>query len=271
MPFIPSIVPPTVAAPAWWHIFHHDQLLMCSEQERVHLPYIVNLQELGLTPLRTQYLGALDGVPCFVAEIEPPNITLPEQMTFQGLRALFDVFPEELFRLAGRAFHIMDWDRTHQYCGKCGTPTTTSATERAKVCPTCGLTAYPRISPAVIVAVIKDRDILLAHSKRFVNDMYSVLAGFVEPGETFEDCVHREIREEVGIDVTDIRYFGSQPWPFPNSLMVGFTARYAGGEITVDGVEINDAAWFSASRLPRIPGKISISRALIDWFIETYK
>ncbi len=142
--------------------------------------------------------------------------------------------------------------------------------QRAKACPYCQLTIYPRISPAVIVAVIKEQQILLAHAPRFPQGFYSVIAGFVEPGETFEDCVHREVREEVGIEAADIRYFGNQPWPFPDSLMVGFTARYAGGEITVDHDEILEAGWFCADKLPEIPGKVSIARKLIDWFVENY-
>ena len=125
--------------------------------------------------------------------------------------------------------------------------------------------------PAVIVAVIKGNQILLAHSKRFPAKFYSVLAGFVEPGETLEECIHREILEEVGVTVKNIRYFGSQPWPFPNSLMVAFTADYAGGKISIDGNEIMDAGWFTADNLPPIPAKISIARRLIDWFVEKHQ
>ena len=143
--------------------------------------------------------------------------------------------------------------------------------ERAKICLKCGLINYPRISPAIIVAVVKKNQILLARSERFPTGFYSVLAGFVEPGETFEDCVKREVKEEVGLDVKNIRYFGSQPWPFPDSLMVGFTADYDGGKILIDKTEIKDAGWFTAHDLPQIPGKISIARRLIDWFVQNYQ
>jgi NAD+ diphosphatase len=137
----------------------------------------------------------------------------------------------------------------------------------ARQCHACGLTLFPRISPAVIVLVERSGKALLARSSRFQEELYSVIAGFVEPGETLEETVRREVKEETGIDTKNIRYFGSQPWPFPDSLMIAFTARYAGGEIKVDNEEILDAAWFSADQLPTIPGKISIARALIDWFV----
>lgn len=140
--------------------------------------------------------------------------------------------------------------------------------ERAKVCPSCGFVNYPRISPAMIVAVTRGREILLAKGSRFQGGFYSVLAGFVEPGETFEECVEREIKEEVGLKVKNINYFGSQPWPFPDSLMVGFTAEYAGGDITIDNKEILDAGWYTAEGLPLIPGNGSIARRLIDWYVQ---
>ena len=162
----------------------------------------------------------------------------------------------------------MHWNQNHQYCGKCGGLTRNRANERAKFCPKCGWINYPRLSPAIIVAVRKDHQILLAHSQRFSGKFYSVLAGFVEPGETLEACVEREVREEVGITLKNISYFGSQPWPFPDSLMIAFTAEYAGGDIKIDTSEITDAGWFSVDSLPPIPSKISIARRLIDWFSE---
>jgi NAD+ diphosphatase len=173
-----------------------------------------------------------------------------------------------LFWIAGRAFQIMDWDRNHQFCGFCGSPTRDKVEERVRICPRCGQLHYPRISPAVIVAVTRDEEILLARAHRFPQAMYSVIAGFVEPGESLEHCVHREIKEEAGITVKNLRYFGSQSWPFPNSLMVAFTAEYDEGQLTIDSSEISDAGWYSVDRLPRIPDKVSIARKLIDWFID---
>jgi NAD+ diphosphatase len=173
-----------------------------------------------------------------------------------------------MFWAAGRAVQIMAWDRDHQFCGRCATPTETMPSERAKRCPNCHLQTYPRLSPAIIVAIEKENKILLGRSHRHPPDRFSVLAGFVEPGETLEEATAREIFEEVGIQVKNIRYFGSQPWPFPNSLMIAFTCEYAGGEIVFEEAEMAEAAWFSVEELPKIPSSVSISRELIDWFIN---
>jgi NAD+ diphosphatase len=186
------------------------------------------------------------------------------------LRRFFGTLDETLIWTAGRANQLIHWSREHRFCGKCGHETEDSRGERAKICPICGLINYPRVSPAIIIAVIKDNQILLARNKRFKNKFFSVLAGFVEPGETLEECAQREIFEEVNLRVKNIRYFGSQPWPFPNSLMVAFTADYGGGKIKEDKLEIIEAGWFSADQLPSIPPRMSIARKLIDWFVENY-
>lgn len=270
MHFIPAIKPTSEGMrSSWWFAFREDKLLVEEKDKVVTIPFIRDLTDLNLDPIRKQYLGELDGSPCYSAELVEDAVS-PRGMQFLGLRKLFERTGEDLFGIAGKAFQIVDWDRNHQYCSRCGAPNETKSDERAKVCPKCGMLHYPRLSPAIIVAVINDNQILLAHADRFLSGFYSVLAGFVEPGEAFEDCVKREVKEEVGITVKNIRYFGSQPWPFPNSLMVGFTADYDSGEISIDGIEIKDAGWFKANDLPRIPGKISIARRLIDWFVERY-
>jgi NAD+ diphosphatase len=272
MDFVSAVVPPAdQPESAWWFVFHNDNLLVYVNGEAAQIPCLPNLEPFRLAPIRTQYLGALDETPCYAAEIESQQATIPDGMAFRPLRPLFELLPADLFWIAARASQIMYWDRTHQFCGKCGHPTQLAPTERAKICPACGFTSYPRISPAVIVAVVKDRQILLAHANRFPQGLYSVIAGFVEPGETFEECVRREVKEEVGVEVTDIQYFGSQPWPFPDSLMVAFTAKYAGGEIQADGVEVTEAQWFTVANLPGIPGKISVARKLIDWFAANFQ
>lgn len=253
--------------PALWFLFHDDKLLIKNRGGHHPIPQSSDLEALGLVPMQQQYIGSLDGRPCYAGEV-PSTESISGAFAFQGIRSLFGRFEETLLGIAGLANQLVLWNQNHRYCGKCGHPTETKADERAKYCPGCGLLNYPRLSPAVIVAVLKDNQILLARSQRLPARFYSVLAGFVEPGETLEQCVKREIREEVGIMVSNIRYFGSQPWPYPDSLMIAFTAQYAGGTITIDGSEILDAGWFSAGNLPSIPPKISIARQLIDWFSE---
>jgi len=209
------------------------------------------------------YLGRLEGADCIAIGL-PDDAAPPPPFRLTGLRALFQKLPEAPLALAARAFQVVEWDRTHRFCGRCGTPTRDKPGERAKECPACGYVAYPRVSPAMMVLVTRDRQVLLARANRFPNAMYSALAGFVEPGETIEDCIHREVREEVGIEVTGIEYFASQSWAFPHSLMIAFTARYAGGDLRPDGIEIADVRWFDVDALPNLPTTVSISRRLID-------
>ncbi|MGL4619944.1 NAD(+) diphosphatase [Chroococcidiopsis sp.] len=268
--FTPSITPPVEqSVPAWWFAFVGKKLLVHQEGTANQIPQLTSLEEIGLTPIRTQFLGTLGDRPCYCAEL-PQDISTPAGMTLQGLRELYGTLDEDLFILSGRAIQIVEWNRTHQYCGYCATPTTQLPYERAKRCPNCGLVNYPRLSPAVIVLISRGEELLLARAHGFPPKMYSILAGFVEPGESLEETVVREVREEVGIEVKDIRYFGSQPWPFPNSLMIGFTATYASGEIAIEPEELVDAGWFNKHNLPQIPPKLSIARKLIDWFVSTH-
>lgn len=265
--FVPAVVaPPERIEPAWWFVFRGNDLLVKPEDSSVDLPCIVDLTDLNLVTIRQQYLGTLNGRHCYSAEVAK-NIEAPNGMTFRGLRHLWDLFDEDFIEVSGYAAQIVHWDRTHQFCGCCGNKIETDGKERAKVCPQCGLTNFPRISPVVIVAVVRDDKLLLAHGHLSPPGVYSTIAGFVNPGETVENCVQREVREETGINVKDIRYFGSQSWPFPHSLMIAFTAAYVSGEIVIDKTEIEDANWFSADKLPTLPGKVSIARWLIDWFI----
>ncbi len=191
----------------------------------------------------------------------------PEGLVFENLRSVFSLLPEEHLWIANRAIQVVEWDRDHQFCGRCRAATEDQPGERSKKCPRCGLSAYPRLSPAVIVLVEHGDEILLARSPHFLPGVYSTLAGFVEPGETLEETVAREIEEEVGVQVCEVRYFGSQPWPFPNSLMIGFRARYAGGELAPDPDEIEDARWFRVDALPKLPSRISIARSMIETFL----
>jgi len=269
--FISEVTPPaSLDEPAYWFIFQGNQLLVRREAGHASVPALLHPNELDLEPLRTLYLGKLDGRHVFCAECTA-DISAPEGVTWSGLRALFGLVDDANFALAGRAIQIIDWDRTHQFCGACGTPTVAKSNERARQCPSCGLTQYPRIAPAVMALVRRDDKLLLARSPHFPPGMHSALAGFVEPGESLEQCLHREVLEEVGIRVTNLTYFSSQPWPFPHSLMIAFNCDYAEGEIRPDPGEIEAAAWFDLDHLPVLPNKISIARRLIDATIASMK
>ncbi len=261
---------PEVNEPGFWFIFDKDMLLVEKKNNKISIPYFENIDNLDLDATSSIYLGRLDSYPCFAA-LQNGSGAYPENFSFEVLRPLFRNLDDELFWLAARAYHLVNWDQKSRYCGQCGKGTQLLKTEHAKACPECGLVVYPKISPAIIVAITKGEKILLARGNRFTSKFYSILAGFVEPGENLEECVKREVLEEVGIRVDNIRYFGSQPWPFPDSLMLGFTAEYAGGELKPDPSEILTVDWFSADNLPEIPGPLSIARRLIDNFIENHR
>lgn len=262
--------PPEARESDLWFLFLDQRLLVRQEGGGISIPRSSDLERLGLAPVRKEFLGWLDKCPCYAAEL-PDAPPVSDGFSFTGLRSLFTALEQDVIRAAGLASQLVHWSRNHRHCGRCGALTERKKDERAVVCPRCGLIQYPRLSPAIIVAVLKDHRILLAHAQRFPGKFYSVLAGFVAPGETIEECVRREVFEEVGLSLKNIRYFGSQPWPFPDSLMIAFTAEYAGGALRIDPSEITDAAWYPANRLPAVPPKISIARQLIDWFLETEK
>lgn len=217
--------------------------------------------------MRIQYLGHRDAVVCYAVEVAS-GTALPAGWQFSAVRELFGRIPDDELAIAALAVQIIDFDRSTQFCGRCGAKTRQLRTERAKFCTDCNQITYPRLSPAIIVLVQKENQILLARSPGFPTGLHSVIAGFVEPGENLEHAVHREVKEEVGIAVKNIHYFGSEPWPFPHSFMIRFVADYAGGEITIDNKEIVSAGWFDRDNLPIIPSPLSISRALIDGWIK---
>ena len=252
----------------YWFVVQQGKLLvMRGETPRLPAARTLPLSESGAA---TQYFGEFDGMPCRVLVLAPD--TLPDDPSgdyeWRGLRSLFGVLPDSQVGLASRAMQLAEWTRTHRHCGCCGTPMHRQPGERAMQCPACGFTAYPRIAPAMMVVVRRDDTILLARAPHFVAGMYSALAGFVEAGESLEECVHREVQEEVGIEVTNLRYFRSQSWPFPHSLMLAFVADHARGELQPDPAEITDARWFGLDELPQLPGRFSISRALIESVLD---
>ena len=258
--------PAAPVAQAHWFVYRGIQLLV-REGEGPPLPSREELAAVlgGELEAGAHFLGTLDELPCFALPL--PEGPVPGGFETRPLRPLFGRLPERLWTVAGRAVQILEWDRTHRYCGACATPTVGVPGERARRCPTCDLTFYPRLSPAIIVLVRRGDEALLGQGNRFPGAFYSTLAGFVEPGETLEEALVREVREEVGVEVKDLRYFGSQPWPFPHSLMIGFHATYVSGELRPDPAELVDAKWFRYDALPRIPPRPSIARQLIDAWI----
>ena len=264
--FLSSSSPPAAdAGPALWFAFRGRELLVLA---RGGLEPLAAPDALGLAPRCTHYLGALGELHCWSLELAP-DAEPPPGMVFRDLRQLYGALEPSLHAVAARAVQIVDWDRTHRFCGACGAPTSAHASERSRVCTACGLAHFPRIAPAVIVAVEKGDEILLGRSAHFPPGIYSVLAGFVEPGESLEEAVAREVLEEASVEVEDVRYFGSQTWPYPNSLMLGFTARYRAGELRPDGVELVDARWFHRDDMPMMfPGNVSISQWLIRDFLS---
>ncbi len=215
-------------------------------------------------------VGVLDGA-CWYA-VDVPAGADPSDGAAIDLRAYHGRAGEAAWLAAGRAVQLVEWGRTHRFCGRCATPTEPAHNERAMRCPACGLQAFPRLAPAMITLVTRgddgpDQEALLARGVQWQIPMYSCLAGFVEPGESLEGAVVREVKEEVGIVVGDVTYRGSQPWPFPHSLMIGFRARYVSGELELDPTEIADAGWYRRDALPTIPPGISIARKLIDAWV----
>jgi NAD+ diphosphatase len=262
--FVPShVLPAALPGDAHAFAFRADRILvLAGADEAVTIPTLDTLRQAGVDGV-THFLGLLGGIGCVALNLADDAFE-PAGMRYVGLRTLFFKVPEPLLALAARAFQIVDWDRCHRYCGRCATPTIDRMGERAKECPQCGLVAYPRISPAMMALVTRGREMLLARAHRFAPGVYSALAGFVEPGETLEDCVRREVREEVGVEVGALTYFASQSWAFPHSLMIAYTAEYASGDITLEDAEIAEARWFAADALPPLPAAVSIARRLID-------
>lgn len=253
---------------AWFFIKLRGGFLCVSEQG---VPRPVTGDELRWMDLNVSfehYLGQHRGRPIYVMQASGSP---PEGYAVAGLRDWLGRVEQSVFYLAGRAHQIIDWHNEHQYCGRCGTGMVDHAKDRAKQCPSCDLINYPKLAPSIIVLITRGEQMLLARNANWPSNMFSTLAGFVEPGESIEQTVHREILEEVGLRVGSLKYFGSQSWPFPNSLMLGFHAEYESGEISCQDDEIAEARWFDVDDLPNIPPRSAISRWLIDEFIDEVK
>lgn len=265
MRFVPGISPAFEHERRTWFVVHARGLVARREESGLVFPTEDDVLAWGLRTEDAHRLGSLDGTDALTI---PFAGELPTPFEPLALRALAGYLEGDLFGVVGRALHAADWMTTSRFCGRCGTPTTRIEHERAMGCPACGLHVYPRISPAIITLVRKGDLALLASNAKFPGGFYSTLAGFAEIGESLEETLIREVKEEAGIDVGDVRYFGSQPWPFPNSLMIAFTAEWKAGAIAIDPRELSDAKWFSVDELPMIPPRLSIARRLIDAWIE---
>ncbi|MEO8300064.1 MAG: NAD(+) diphosphatase [Burkholderiales bacterium] len=260
MTYIAAIHHPAAPTDDIWHFAFVDRDLIVPESEGPGLRPMP-ARAVGLMGMASarHYLGTLEALDCWalaLPEVPPGWQRVP-------LRNVMMAMDAPLSGLAGRAAQVLEWDRSHRFCGVCGTATDLQPGERARICPACKHASYPRLSPAMMALVWRPGEVLLARAPHFARGMFSALAGFVEAGESLEDCVHREVAEEVGLAITDLRYTGSQSWPFPHSLMVAFTARWTGGEIVPQPGEIDEAHWFPVDALPKVPPRFSIAGHLI--------
>ena len=248
-----------------WFIFQNDSLLLLKKNNA--LPNTTQSVSLAPRLLRQFNLGCFNHVEYCCAELgnETP---LSDALHALPLRQALSVFINEGYGLAVKAWSVINWDKNHQFCSRCGAVTVHQSNDFQRECISCGLSFYPRISPSIIVRIKKEDHILMARSPHFPEGVYSLIAGFVDVGESIEDAVHREVKEEVGLQIKNLSYWGSQPWPFPDSLMLAFTADYASGEIIMEPNEIEDAGWYTHDNLPGLPSTaLSIAMKLIDEFV----
>jgi NAD+ diphosphatase len=262
--FSPGVKPEQPIADASYFVFYAGNILVKGEDQPWQPLLEIEWKMIAPESYAEHYMGMLEGRHCVAIDLQQAV----SGYTFKGLRAIAHHEDDRLFALAGRAIQIVEWFKTHCFCGRCGVETVVHQRDRARVCPQCEMHFYPRLSPSVIVLVKRGPELLLARNANWPDGFYSTLAGFVEPGESVEDTLHREVYEEVGIRIKNIRYMGSQPWAFPNSLMIGYHADYESGDLLLQEDEIADARWFHYKALPKLPGKIAISRWLIDAYLK---
>lgn len=241
-----------------WYLFYRDQLLLQERPEGLAIPAGAEPPVAVDRTFTVDYQGAGTARAAHLAApVELPGYRM------MGLRASWDLLPQAAYDEAGKAFQLLYWDTHSRYCPVCGTPTE-QTTPICKRCPRCGHELYPPIAPAIIVLIRKGEEVLLVHARNFRGNFHGLVAGFIEVGETLEECVRREVREETGLEIKELRYFASQPWPYPSGLMIGFTATYAGGSLKLQTEELSTGAFFSKDNLPEIPRKLSLARKLID-------
>lgn len=252
-----------------WLLFYKDQLFLRKTNGVYTLPTGVSAPVPVVDLLAVEEALAVEGageLPAYAGSVTTPG-PAGDDGEWVGLRASWELLDADAYRLAGKAFELIHWDRNSRYCSACGSPMQ-RATPISKCCSACGTEVYPHISTAVLVLVRKDDQLLLVHARNFKGSFYSLVAGFLEVGETLEECVAREVKEETGLDVKNITYWGNQPWPYPSGLMVGFVADYAGGEIRLQDEELSAGAFYTKDCLPELPRRLSLARKMIDWWLS---
>lgn len=248
-------------ASGYWFIFIEEQLLLQQKEEKLSIPFGV---EPPLSVSSFQEVTMYDGRRCFAAESSA--IELPEGFVTVPLRKSFMMIESSLYEMAGKSFQILFWDKHSQFCPVCGAKTQ-QLLPIMKVCPNCHFELYPTVSTAILVLIRKEDSILLVHSRNFKGNFYGLVSGFLEAGESLEQCVIREVMEETSLTIKNLTYFGNQTWPYPNNLMVGFIADYESGIIRLQDEELSAGEFFTLSSLPEIPTKPSLARRMIDWWI----
>ena len=247
----------------YWFIFFNDQLLLQKKGETYTIPYNINPP----VPVKNVLeVNLLEDMPACTASVDTPLEETAEYLPM-GLRASYDYLDPILHKIAGKAYELIYWDQHSRFCPSCGTKTVMQTTI-SKQCPNCKYEIYPVVSPAILVLIRKGDAILLVHARNFRGSFYGLVAGFLETGETLEECVRREVMEETGLEINNITYFGNQPWPYPSNLMVGFIADYVSGTIRLQDEELSEGAFFSKDNLPELPRKLSLARKMIDWWLE---
>lgn len=247
----------------YWFIFFNDQLLLQKKGETYTIPYSINPP----VPVKNVLeVNLLEDMPACTASVDTPLEETAEYLPM-GLRASYDYLDPILHKIAGKAYELIYWDQHSRFCPSCGTKTVMQTTI-SKQCPNCKYEIYPVVSPAILVLIRKGDAILLVHARNFRGSFYGLVAGFLETGETLEECVRREVMEETGLEINNITYFGNQLWPYPSNLMVGFIADYVSGTIRLQDEELSEGAFFTKDNLPELPRKLSLARKMIDWWLE---
>ena len=247
----------------YWFVFYKDQLLLQKVGENYTIPYA---KEAPVSVVRTLPVSMPDGTTVMAAFVEEPVVET-NAYEFMGMRASYGRIDDLFYEQAGKASEIVHWDKHSQFCPACGTRTVL-ATPISKRCPSCHYEMFPSVSAAILVLIRNEDSILLVHARNFTGPVHSLVAGFLETGETLEQCVEREVMEETGLMVTNIRYWGNQPWPYPSSLMVGFTADYESGELNLQDEELSSGAFYTRDSLPQLPRTLSLARKMIDWWVD---